>query len=153
MEREYKGLVFAVIIALIVVAACVLSLETQLQRLQIHEGQQTVQSASVSRPVTVTLAAGQHITSTSASAVVGVGYYREALLYLSTAVVTDTITYTLQTSPDAVTWYTYSALSPMTSTQALTLPLSVAFGPYLRLSWAASATTDVTTTAVLSLKE
>jgi hypothetical protein len=109
-------------------------------------------AASISRPVTVTLTSAQHITTTGQSSTVGVSYYRDGLLYISTTRAADTISYTLETSPDNVNWYTYCALAPVASTSVLTLPIAL-FGPFLHLAWAASGTTDVTSTAVLALKE
>jgi len=148
MERSWSKPLAAVGVAVLLLAALLL-----LQRWSPAPiAAVPLSAASVSRPVTVTLASGQHITITGQSSAVGVSYYREALLYISTTRAADTISYTLETSPDNVNWYTYCALAPVASTSVLTLPLTT-FGPFVHLKWTASGTTDVTTTAVLALKE
>jgi len=155
-KRDYKALLFAVIVALVIVGGSLLTLEVEVRRwtrwTSTSSPSQPMQAASVSVPVTVTLASAQHITTTGQTSAVGVGYYREALAYISTDWVASAITYTLQTSPDKVNWYTYGALAAVATSSTITQPMTV-FGPFVRLSWAVSGTTDVTTTAVLALKE
>lgn len=112
-----------------------------------------LEAAIFHRPVTITVMSSQHITATSGqSTAYGVGYYREALGYIYTTVAVDTITYTFQSSPDQSTWFDHTEVTPVSATGGVSVPLTT-FGPFLRVDYAVSGTTDVTSTVWLALKE
>jgi len=112
------------------------------------------EAAAALRPVTYDWMSATLITSTAqGSDSVNVGYYREALGYIYTTVNTGTITYTIQSSPDGGdTWFDHTDLTAVSATGGVSVPLST-FGPTLRITCAVGGTTNVTTTAWLSLKE
>lgn len=103
-------------------------------------------------PATVNLQATKWITQTGNTSTLNTSYYREATGYISSTVAAGYITYTWQSSPDGVVWFTFDAIAGGNASKLVTSTMDY-FGPYVRLYWEAMAETSVTGTVWVSLKE
>lgn len=103
-------------------------------------------------PATVNLQATKWITETGNTSTLNTSYYREATGYISSTVAAGYITYTWQSSPDGVVWFTFDAIAGGNASKLVTSTMDY-FGPYVRLYWEAMAETSVTGTVWVSLKE
>lgn len=148
--REKSGQKIALAIAVLMVLGC---LVMWMQKSgEPAQPEPTVAAAGIKQPVTISLLSGEVITQAGQSSGYAAAYYREATAYVSTTVKTGYITYTWQSSPDNTTWFDQEYMAGINASQKISCELG-AFGPYVRLSWAASVTPWVTTTVWLAMKE
>ena len=141
---------WCVLLIVVLVLALMLGLVSKMPAMAVPASE--LGAAAVHQPVTVALLAGEAITATGQSTAYNVSYYREGVGYLSTTVTSGAITYTWQTSPDRVTWFTHGAMASVGGSGTMTYPLSH-FGPALRLGYEVGTGTVVTASAWVSLKE